>query len=124
MNLILRRLFHIPALMYVDDLFMVVPAEVGQQCLKACMWVLESLLGWTLDSQKTQVGYEVTILGVAISLDRMHLRCSLPDVKRSSWLRILQECLVRDELPGGKLRWECSRMFSCCAKAVLRRSLR
>jgi hypothetical protein len=124
---ILRRVFHIPALIYVDDIFLVVPAAVAPAVLATLRWVTDELLGWATETTKSKVSDRVDILGAAVHLNCDSVDFAIAEDKRQMWLSDLVLILEADWLDmelakkmAGRLQWAACHIFNRCAKAALR----
>ena len=128
---ILRRVFHIPVFLYVDDLFALAPSIFSQSILYKLRWILSDLLGWPTDDNKSAAGNVNIALGAQISIGNGKVQFYVPDVKKSQWLADLTRIWCDDWLHpeiasklAGRLQWATCRIFNRCAKAVLRPIIR
>ena len=113
---ILARLFWLPVLRYVDDLFTVVPADLAEDAFRVLHEVV-SLLGLTLDPAKSPpASATATILGVTVECIPRALRFSIEASKLAFWLQELEALLVH---PGfrsltklvGRLAFGCAAVW-------------
>ena len=123
---ILRSL-GLPVLRYVDDLFLAVPAHVGDIARRILEEVVAQL-GWHLASEKTEGPVkDMVILGVLVSVHHSHLRLQPEEQKAELWLQQLRDVLSANLLrPGeasklaGRLSFAQQAVFGRVGRAQLR----
>ena len=130
---ILQNLFHITTMVYVDDCFWACPGNVHDggpnAAWQSCVfqYVVEELLGWRLDPEKTEFGKQVTLLGLRITLNEESAEWTLSPDKASAWADDIQGFLDSDMLAPsdasklcGRLAFLNSKIFGKMGRALLR----
>ena len=88
---ILARLFHIPVIRYVDDLFLVVP-EGLEGIIHSALHLCVALLGLTLDPVKSPLpDVQAIILGVKVTCLSDSLEFEVEESKVAFWVQQLHE---------------------------------
>ena len=83
---IVEDIFALATFIYVDDCFWVAP-EFAQERGPDAAWqalvfdhVIQELLGWKLDGNKTEIGHGITLLGLQIHMSETESECQVsPD---------------------------------------------
>ena len=134
----LARLFHIPYALYVDDLFGVdrsPDCEGGTDTPITCgtarlaRWVLEDLLGWDMDCEKSVSDMSVmTAFGVVVEYCRVEsaVYFSVSQERADRWIAMIQDILRSNSLSparakkiAGKLSWGTCQVFGRGARVYL-----
>ena len=90
------RSIGLPALRYVDDIFMAVPHQLGSLARTIMEDVIQAL-GWHLEPDKTEgPTQQLTVLGVSITIDNKSIALQPDPIKVAVWLRQMQECIDQD----------------------------
>ena len=128
---ILRRKYKIPAFIYVDDVYILVPEMLSEQVLALVKLVITDMLGWDLDKDKSSAGKSNIVLGVQLLFEVEGMRISIPRSKRLLWLEELRQVLKNNYLTqseaekwSGRLQWASCHAFLRCARAALRPIIR
>jgi len=99
---IARRMLFLPLLRYVDDYFGVSHPDCAKHTAAIFQRLVRALLGPTaINDSKTEVGKELVVLGLLVSLASQGLSISLDSIKASSWMQMLREAYETQLLPGG-----------------------
>ena len=102
---IMLQIFEIPVFCYLDDFFFVIPEAPHQDhdsaefVIKVFKFVVTELLGWELDCQKEEIGSELLLLGINISMDDDVSRWRFNPVKAEVWVKDFQYSLDQNWLP-------------------------
>ena len=86
---ILRKKFRLPAFIYVDDVFVLVPQSLAREALQLVKFVLKDMLGWDLDDEKSMAGQDLVVLGARFIFKERGIQVSIPEFKRLAWLEEL-----------------------------------
>jgi hypothetical protein len=128
---ILRRRFKLAAFIYVDDVFVLVPAELAKEAENLISLVLTVMLGWQLDPKKTVSGQINDILGAHFVFEQHGIKLGIPELKKKRWLQELCQVLADNRLSqpeaeqwAGRLQWANCHIFLRCARAALRPIIR
>ena len=88
---ILRRLFSLPVIRYVDDLFLLFPAAAASEARGVLVEVV-TLLGLVLDPVKTpEASPSEVVLGVRVTCRPHSLQFEVDSAKVTFWLRLLRD---------------------------------
>ena len=124
---VMRRLFNIPMLLYVDDAQLVDAAVFGMQAQEIFKALTEAT-GWALDAEKRQpLGPTAVALGAKGVMGETGLSWTLDQDRADRWIGELDETLSHDrwssETAGkwaGRFQWATSIIWGEVGRAYLR----
>ena len=91
LQVIARRLLHIPALRYVDDFFSAEPEQTAAHAMDCFARLVRAILGQTaIAAKKLEVGKELVVLGIKVAPVSQGIKMSLEKSKSESWVEELQ----------------------------------
>ena len=128
---IMTEVFGLPVMVYVDDCFWIAPSFEGQnmptagwtQCV--CEYVVEYLLGWALDPNKTQVNERLTLLGLELQFGAKESTWILNPDKAAEWAQDIKTYLLQNRLLPAEASKLCGRLafLNCYVFGKLGRAL-
>ena len=124
---ILRNGFGLPVLRYVDDLFLIVYADLGDHC-RSLLIAVVSALGFVLAPDKTPLpSPSQVVLGVALLCKAASVFLTIDPDKLSFWITELRRLLSDDTVPpaafaqlAGRLAFGCAAVWGSLPRARLR----
>lgn len=130
---IMQELFGIVVFAYVDDFFWVVPDgpaacdNTANFVLDAFKQVVNGILGWELDAEKEEVGDDMLLLGIQITLDEQVSKWRFNPSKAKEWANDFQKAMDEDSLPPalaskfcGRVAFLNSTVFNRLGRALVR----
>ena len=122
---LLRRLLHIPALSWVDDIFSASKLSVAEHALSCAVRLIRALLGDSaVQDRKTGFGSSLDVLGMYVSLVDGMCAVLLTEEKRSKWLSYVRAALLSSRLVNslelaGWLTFAARHTFRCLGRAMI-----
>ena len=130
---VLEELFSLTTVMYVDDCFWVALDGEAQEKptahwqTRACEYVVQDLLGWTLDPKKTEIGRKITKLGLEVRMTSTNSQWQLSTDMAREWIGDMQRFLDEDRLlPSeasklcGRLQFSNSKIYGKLGRVLIR----